>query len=395
MLTASTFRTVDEAVSLANNSRYGLASSVWSETVNQALHVAARLKAGVVWINCANMFDAAVGFGGYRESGFGREGGREGLYEYLVPGWEKDAPALKPVAAAPLAAVPLGGDHDLPSIDRTAKLYVGGKQARPDGGYSTSVLDPKGRALGQVGLGNRKDIRNAVEAAHKATGWSSLAGHNRAQVLYFLAENLAARSDEFARRIASMTGVSAKAAAAEVEAAVRRIFFYAGFADKYDGQVHDARARQVTLAMNEPWGVMGILCPDEAPLLGFVSLVAPAIAMGNRVVVVPSPRHPLAATDLYQVLDTSDVPDGVVNIVTGERDVLARTLAEHDDVAALWYVGPAEGGAAVEKASAGNLKATWTNQGRRRDWLSDVEGQGRDYLRRATQVKNIWLPYGE
>ncbi|MGO1074892.1 aldehyde dehydrogenase family protein [Inquilinus sp. CA228] len=395
VLTASTFRTVDEAVSLANNSRYGLASSVWSETVNQALHVAARLKAGVVWINCANMFDAAVGFGGYRESGFGREGGREGLYEYLVPGWEKDAPALKPVAAAPLAAVPLGGDHDLPSIDRTAKLYVGGKQARPDGGYSTTVLDPKGRALGQVGLGNRKDIRNAVEAAHKATGWSGMAGHNRAQVLYFLAENLAARSEEFARRISSMTGATAKAAAAEVEAAVRRIFFYAGFADKYDGQVHDARARQVTLAMNESWGVMGLLCPDEAPLLGFVSLVVPAIAMGNRVVVVPSPRHPLAATDLYQVLDTSDVPDGVVNIVTGERDVLAKTLAEHDDVAALWYVGPAEGGAAVEKASAGNLKATWTNQGRRRHWLSDAEGQGRDYLRRATQVKNIWLPYGE
>ncbi|WP_343718093.1 aldehyde dehydrogenase family protein [Inquilinus sp.] len=395
VLSASTFRTPDEAVSLANNSRYGLAASVWSETVNQALHVAARLKAGVVWINCANMFDAAVGFGGYRESGFGREGGREGMFEYLVPGWEKDAPALKPAAAAPLAAVPLGGDHDLPSIDRTAKLYVGGKQARPDGGYSYSVLDPKGRALGQVGLGNRKDIRNAVEAAHKAAGWSGLAGHNRAQVLYFLAENLAARSEEFARRIATMTGATAKAAAAEVEASVRRIFFYAGFADKYDGQVHDARARQVTLAMNEPWGVMGLLCPDEAPLLGFVSLVVPAIAMGNRVVVVPSPRHPLAATDLYQVLDTSDVPDGVVNIVTGERDGLAKTLAEHDDVAALWYVGPAEGGALVEKASAGNLKATWTNQGRRRDWLSDVEGQGREYLRRATQVKNIWLPYGE
>jgi len=395
VLTASTFRTPDEAVSLANNSRYGLAASVWSETVNQALHVSARLKAGVVWINCANMFDAAVGFGGYRESGFGREGGREGMFEYLVPGWEKDAPALKPEKPAPLSAVPLGGEHDLPSIDRTAKLYVGGKQARPDGGYSYGVTDPKGRVLGQVGLGNRKDIRNAVEAAHKATGWGGLAGHNRAQVLYFLAENLAARSEEFAHRLTAMTGATARAATAEVEAAVRRIFFYAGFADKYDGQVHDARARQVTLAMNEPWGVMGILCPDEAPLLGFVSLVVPAIAMGNRVVAVPSPRHPLAATDLYQVLDTSDVPDGVVNIVTGERDVLAKTLAEHDDVAALWYAGPADGGAAVEKASAGNLKATWTNQGRRRDWLSDAEGQGRDYLRRATQVKNIWLPYGE
>lgn len=147
--------------------------------------------------------------------------------------------------------------------------------------------------------------------------------------------------------------------------------------------------------MNEPFGVMGALCPDEAPLLAFVSLVMPAIALGNRVVVVPSPLHPLAATDFYQVLDTSDVPAGVVNIVTGARDELAKTLAEHDDVAALWFFGTKSGGAAVEKASAGNLKPVWSNNGQRIDWLSARQAQGEEYLRHASQVKNIWIPYGE
>ncbi|MGH8010673.1 MAG: aldehyde dehydrogenase family protein, partial [Candidatus Binatia bacterium] len=175
---------------------------------------------------------------------------------------------------------------------------------------------------------------------------------------------------------------------------LRRIFYYAAQADKFDGAVHSTKSRHVTLAMNEPWGVMGIVCPDEAPLLSLVSLVLPAIAMGNRTVVVPSSRHPLITGDFYQVLDTSDVPGGVVNIVTGERDLLTKTLAEHDDVAALWYFGSCEGSAMVEKASAGNLKATWVNNGRLPNWLNKTEGQGRDYLRRAIQVKNIWVPYG-
>ena len=283
----------------------------------------------------------------------------------------------------------------LPRLDRTAKLYIGGKQARPDSGYSYSVLDASGAPAGQVGLGNRKNIRNAVEAAQAAGGWSSASAHNRAQVLYYLAENLEARAGEFRDRIAALTGVREKEAAEEVAQAVQRITFYAAHADKYDGQVHATRSRHVTLAMNEPWGVMGICCPDEAPLLAFVSLVAPAIAMGNRVVVTPSPAFPLVATDFYQVLDTSDVPAGVVNIVTGDREPLARTMAEHDDIAALWYVGTEEGSTAVERASTGNLKATWVNGGRPIRWSDPALGQGREFLRRATQVKNIWVPYGE
>jgi aldehyde dehydrogenase (NAD+) len=386
-----TFRTPEEAVQIANHTRYGLAATVWSENINLALDTAARVKAGVVWINSTNLFDAAAGFGGYRESGFGREGGREGMFEYLAPSWEA---ALKPEAAAktsPLSALP-PESAEPSAIDRTAKLYIGGKQARPDGGYSYSVYGAKNKAIGQAGLGSRKDIRNAVEAAAKASGWSSATAHNRAQVLYYIAENLSARAEEFTARLRAM-GQGAKDAKAEVDASLARIFWYAAQADKYDGRVHATKSRHVTLAMNEPWGVMGVVCPDDMPLLGFVSLVMPAISMGNRVVAVPSPRQPLAATDLCQVFDTSDVPGGVINIVTGERDELAKTLAEHDEIAAMWYFGPSS--KMVEAASAGNLKATWVSNGKRRDWLSREQGQGDEYLRRAVQVKNIWVPYGE
>ncbi|MCC5781104.1 aldehyde dehydrogenase family protein [Nitratireductor sp. B36] len=390
-----TFRTPDEAVALANNSRYGLAASVWSENINVALDLAARVKAGVVWINCTNMLDAGAGFGGYRESGFGREGAREGLYEYLAADWEKKLSTPKAPEVFVPSASPAGeGKVMVEGIDRTMKNYIGGKQARPDGGYVYSVAGKGGVLIGQAGIGNRKDIRNAVEAAAKAGGWGGATGHNRAQVLYYLGENLEARRAGMEALLCESTGISAKKATEEFDTALRRIFYYAAQADKFDGAVHSTQSRHVTLAMNEPFGVMGIACPDEAPLLSLVSLVLPAIAMGNRVVVVPSARHPLIAGDFYQVLDTSDVPGGVVNIVTGERDLLVKTLAEHDEVAALWYFGSAEGSAMVEKVSAGNLKSTWVNNGRMPNWLDDAQGRGRDYLRRAVQVKNIWVPYG-
>ena len=317
------------------------------------------------------------------------------MYEYLVPSWEK---GLKPYDAADLEYRPeaeVGVVSSDTGIDRTPKLYIGGKQARPDSGYSYPVLGKDGAHVGEAGLGNRKDIRNAVEAASKAGAWSKATAHNRAQVLYYLAENLAARAPEFEARLSTLTGVSRKKAAAEVEAALERIFYYAAFADKYDGHVHHTPVRNVTLAMPEPWGVMALSCPTEAPLLAFVSLVLPAIAMGNRVVVTPSPRAPLVVTDLYQVFDTSDLPGGVVNIVTGNRDELAEVLAKHDGVAAQWYVGSAEGSSVVERESVGNLKATWVNYGMARDWFDKTQGQGREYLRRAVQVKNIWVPYGE
>jgi aldehyde dehydrogenase (NAD+) len=192
-----------------------------------------------------------------------------------------------------------------------------------------------------------------------------------------------------------MTGSALKLAQAEVDAAVERLFTYAAWADKYGGTVQETTLRGITVGVNEPVGVIGIACPDENPLLSFVSLMAPAIARGNTVVLIPSEKYPLSATDFYQVLDTSDVPAGVVNIVTGDRDHLVKTLIQHEDVDAVWYFGSARGGYHVEFESAANMKRTWVDYGITRDWFNLDEGVGHAFLHEATQVKNIWVPTGE
>jgi aldehyde dehydrogenase (NAD+) len=398
VLVTMTFRTPGEAVELANNTTYGLAASLWTENINLALDIALKLKSGVVWVNSTNLFDAAAGFGGYRESGFGREGGNEGMYEYLVPSWERFLTVYEESEIA-LHPHPVAHSRNSasvePLIDRSPKLYIGGRQTRPDGGYSFSVENSNGSCVSEVGLGDRKDIRNAVEAANKAGSWSRTTAHLRAQILYYIAENLSVRGAEFSNRLTALTGADEGEADIEVAKSIERLFYYAAWTDKYDGQVHQTPFQNVTLAIPEPWGVMGIICPAERPLLALVSLIAPAIALGNRVVVNPSWRFPLLATDLYQVLDTSDVPPGVINMVTGNPDELAKVLAQHDDVAALWYIGSAKVSAIVERESAGNLKPTWVNHGKRRNWLDDHQAQGWEYLRRAVQIKNIWVPHGE
>jgi aldehyde dehydrogenase (NAD+) len=405
VLAAMTFRTPAEAVELANNTAYGLAASVWSESVNLALQAASRIKAGVVWVNSTNLFDAASGFGGYRESGFGREGGREGLREYLEPAWFRKAPLLGRGAAAGADDVnsaesgldPIAGSAthpgDEPPIDRTVKLYIGGKQVRPDSGYSIECRSSKGLLLGEVPLGNRKDIRNAVEAAGKAQQWSSTTAHNRAQVLYYLAENLSQRSQELMTRLAAVVGK--RQASRELKLSLERLFAYAAWADKYEGVVHSPPYRMVSLAMNEPIGTVGVVCPESTPLLGFLSMVLPLVTTGNCVVAVPSAAYPLIAGDLYQVLETSDMPGGVINMVTGRPMELTKVLAEHDDVDALWCYGDEALCATAKRLSAGNLKQVWTNEGRQIDFFSERYGAGRWYLDHACQVKNIWVPYGE
>ena len=411
VLVSLTFRTPSEAITLSNNTRYGLAASVWSDNLNLALDVASKIKAGAVWVNCTNLLDAAAGFGGYRESGFGREGGKEGLFEYLRPAWQK-RPRPEPVQTSSNGNVAAWGQHvppgpvirshtendGMPAVDRTPKMYIRGKQVRPDGNYTRAITGPGGELVGQVGDGNRKDIRDAVEAAHAAhlakPGWAMRDGHNRAQILFFAGENLYARRDEFARRLMAMTGQTLKSARAEVEASVERLFTYAAWADKYGGTVQETTLRGITVSVNEPIGVIGIACPDDHPLLAFVSLLAPAIARGNTVIIIPSPQHPLCATDFYQVLDTSDVPPGVVNIVTGDRDHLTKTLVQHEDVDALWYFGSSEGSYQVENESASNMKRTFVGYGIQRHWADTEEGAGHEFLHEATQVKNIWVPTG-
>jgi len=194
--------------------------------------------------------------------------------------------------------------------------------------------------------------------------------------------------------LAALSG-DAEGASTEFDTTIDRIFTYAAWADKWEGRVHNTPFRNVTLAMKEPIGVMGAVCPQAHPLLGFVSCVAPLIAVGNAVVAVPSGVGPLLATDLYQILDTSDVPGGVVNIVTGLRSEIVPTLASHDDVDGIWHFGGAEDARRTESASTGNMKRTWVSYGRARDWFDHEQGQGQEFLREATQVKNIWVPYGE
>ena len=412
VLAATSFRTLQEAVELANNTRYGLAATLYTENINRALELAVKLKAGVVWINTTNQLDAACGFGGIRESGFGREGGLEGMLDYLRErdAWGVPAPAEEKSGAAQPAAAHLARAGQLLSdtlaqeatlapppgaVDRTFKNFIGGKQTRPDGGLALPVHDAAGHLAGWVARGNRKDIRDAVEAAFRAEKWADATAHLRSQILFYIGENLAVRREEFAARLTRLCARKPAQARAEVDRAIERLFAYGGWADKYDGLIHTPPVRNIALAVPEPIGIIGVVCPDDAPLLGFISLLAPVIAMGNRCVLVPSERMPLPAMDLCQVLEISDVPAGVVNIVTGDRDELTATLAQHDQVDCIWYFGTQAGSAQVETWSATTVKRTWVNHGRSRDWMSVRHGEGRTFLRQATQIKNVWLPYGD
>ena len=379
VLVSMTFRTPSEAIALANNTRYGLAASIWSENINLALGIAPKIKAGVIWINGTNMFDAAAGFGGMRESGFGREGGWDGLYAYTKA--KVPAKKIKPAVAKTVS------NNDVLDIDRTAKLYIGGKQARPDGGYSKPIHDARGRLVGHMPIASRKDIRNAVEAAQAAASWSGTTGHLRAQILFYIAENLSARSAEFARNLDTYSGT--KTGKDQVEKALDTLFTFAAWADKNDGGVCNTPMRGATLSINEPVGVIGAFCGEAAPLVDLITPIAAGLSMGNRMIIVAPETAPLIATDLYQILDTSDVPAGVVNILTGDHADLAPTLASHMDIDAVWSLSNADISKTIEAGSVSNLKRTWVNNGR----ISDVNP--REFLRHATETKVVWIPYGE
>jgi aldehyde dehydrogenase (NAD+) len=387
-----TFRTPSEALELANNTMYGLAASVWSENINQALHLAPSLQAGVVWVNCTNQFDAACGFGGYRESGFGREGGREGLLEYMKPkvtaftGKKLKRPDVQGLGHT----TTLVGSE----IHRTAKFFIAGKQARPDGGMVRPVWNKDGSLAGTVGQGNRKDLRNAVEAAQKASSWSKSSGHLRAQILFYFAENLSLRRQELESRLQQLLGCKSNEAQQEVDSSIQRCFHYAAWADKFEGVLHQPPQGLLVPVLNEPLGVIGLICPDENPLLSFLSILLPSLAAGNRSIVIPSPSYPLIANDLIQVMETSDIPAGAVNLISGNPAEMIQTLAAHENLDGIWVFGTEEEVRQAKRLSTSNLKRVWGNEGQVVDWHSPL-AQGREWLRQASQSKNIWIPFGE
>jgi aldehyde dehydrogenase (NAD+) len=380
VLVAMTFRTPAEAVQLANNTVYGLASSLWTQNLDVAHDIAAKIKAGTVWINCTNQFDASAGFGGYRESGYGREGGREGLFEYLKPKLVTVKPTIKPTVKP---------TERTTALDKTHKLYIGGKQARPDSGYSLAYETTGG--LVEVGRGNRKDIRNAVEAADSAfTSWSGATAFNRSQVLYYFAENFEGAKSQIINSLSTM-GQSTQDANEEFELSLDRILHYAAMADKYEAETHQVPQRSLIYTRKEAIGPVAVIAPDSMPLLGWLSACLPLIAMGNSVIGIPSYSNPLPALELYRVIEASDVPAGVWNVITGTSEELEKTLADHDGIMAIWHFGTKENGEMVQRASAGNLKQTWCLMGKSLDWTVTPSPE---FLRRATQIKNVWVPYG-
>ncbi|XP_023342283.1 putative aldehyde dehydrogenase DhaS isoform X7 [Eurytemora carolleeae] len=269
VLVALPFRTAKEAIALANNTLYGLGASVHSDQLTLALETAKHIQAGAVWINCHNQFDAAAGFGGFKQSGFGRDGGREGLFEYAKPAWVSCEVVAKPdvdfkkfgssddAAGPAITGINAAGANS--PVDRTYKLYYGGAQKRPDGNYSRIIRSPAGAVLAQVGESNRKDVRNAVEAAKKAQpGWAKKTPFNRQQILYYIAENLEIRKAEFVTGLIEMTGVSLEAATKEVERSIERLFYWAGYADKYGGTVQETQLYGSVIKIHEPLGVIGI-----------------------------------------------------------------------------------------------------------------------------------------
>jgi len=386
VLTSLTFRTPSEAVAIANNTPYGLAASIWSENINLALDVAPKVKAGVIWINSTNLFDAACGFGGFKESGFGREGGSEGIRAYtkinlpVVRGSKKTNNKIK---------------ISLPMIDRTPKLYIGGKQKRPDGGYSFPLNAVNNSFICDIAQANRKDVRDSVEIAAKSFA-KQLSNFNRSQILFYLAENLQQREKTFVDLLVALCGSSPVNASKEFSQSCERLFYYAAMADKFEGNVHNPPMRGLTLAMKEPLGVMTSILSDDSPLLNLVTVMGSVFSTGNTNIIVPGQKTSLIATELYQVLDTSDVPGGYVNILTAKENELNKTLSQHENIEGIWYFGADSAQRSeIVKNTTSNIKRYWCPEEKHLDWANSSEEFLNEFLYQSTQVKNIWIPYGE
>ncbi len=386
VLTTMTFRTPSEAVSIANNTPYGLAASIWSENINLALDIAPKVKAGVIWINSTNLFDAACGFGGYKESGFGREGGSEGIRAY--------SKLPLPLSNSKRGKKSSKGQSSN-AIDRTPKLYIGGKQKRPDSGYSFSSYDAHNNFICDVPNANRKDVRDTVEIASKAVGKSST-NFNRAQILYYLAENLQDRKNTFSSLLSSLIGISQKDAEKEFDQSIERLFYYGAMADKFEGSIHNPPIRGLTLAVKEPIGVVANILNDDYPLLSLITTLGANFAAGNASIIIPGQNTSLLATELYQLLETSDVPAGYINILTTKQNSLNKILSEHENIDGIWFFSENNNERLkVIQSTTSNLKRTWCPQSKNLDWSSKEEDFLEEFLYQSTQVKNIWIPYGE
>ncbi len=314
----------------------------------------------------------------------------------------KGASVLEQRAAQPLATTNgAGARGDRIGVRKTYKLYIGGAFPRTESGRSYEILGAKGELLANACRGTRKDIREAVRAARKAQpGWAAKTAFNRSQILYRIAELMEGRRDQFIAEVMVSEGVGRARATRVVDAAVDRWVWYAGWADKYPqsvGTVNPVAGSYFNFSIPEPTGVVGVIAPEASSLLGLVSRLAPVIVSGNAAVVLASESRPLPAVTLTEVLATSDVPGGVVNLITGLRRELTAHLAGHMDVNALDAFGAsAESAAALEEAAVENMKRFVrppTGGLERYDWLS-AAAQSPYLIGEYVEIKTVWHPIG-
>ena len=284
------------------------------------------------------------------------------------------------------------------AVRKTYKLYVGGASVRSESGRVYPVGDAEGRHLANAAQGSRKDARDAVRAARGAlAGWQGRTAYNRGQILYRMAEVIEARTEELAASIATGRGLDLDAARGEVAAAVDVAVYYAGWTDKLHavlGGVNPVAQPYFSFSLPEPVGVVVVLAPETPCLLGAVGLVAPALAGGNVVVACVSERHPLAALDLAEVLATSDVPSGVVNLLSGRRDELAPVLAAHGDVDCIVDAGPAAARPALRRAAARSVTRFRVVDVPFGSWTDAHAVRGLAHVERTVEIKTTWHPVG-
>ena len=283
-------------------------------------------------------------------------------------------------------------------VRKTYKLYIGGAFPRSESGYSYVVNDAKGKFMANASLASRKDARDAVQAARKAFGgWSTRTPYNRGQVVYRIAEVLEGRRVQFVDEVQRSEGITKRAAEAAVDASVDRLVWYAGWADKIAqvvGGTNPVAAPYFNFSLPEPTGVVGVVAPQGSSLLGLVSVVAPVVVTGNTCVVVTSQERPVPAITLSEVLATSDVPGGVVNVLTGAVGDTAPTLASHMDVNALDLTGLAGNpdlARNLETEAAENLKRVRRAPGAEPDWTLDP---GTAAMTAFLEIKTVWHPIG-
>ncbi|XP_012713422.2 aldehyde dehydrogenase family 16 member A1 [Fundulus heteroclitus] len=407
LLPLLTFRSNAEAVVLGNHSPHGYAASIWTEDLTLALETAKSLSVGSVWVNSSSVSDPCLPVSGHKDSGTCTDGGQEGLYQFLRPSFSSPLPRSSPVS---LEYSKFGTEPSQPvipdspvgaSLPQSYLQFVGGKASKSASGCSVAVQAPGGGSvLALCPDGGRKDVRNAVEAAIKVQpGWMKKSPSARAQSLYSLAKGLESKKKEVSASICTQLGVSGDEADKEVELSIARFNVWAAYCDKVQGGSLPMPQSGAALSFPEALGVVGIVLPDKHPLLSMVTVLGATVATGNAVIMVPSQRFPLPALAFIQVLQSSDLPAGLVNIITGNRDQLTAALANHSVIRAIWYWGSAEGCQYLQYTCTSPLKTLrlfcqkdGEGSDAGTDWAQSQPSLLEDWWRNAVQWKSVWIP---